>query len=289
MAEALRLSSIAQQRGRHTRVAWTAADPAQVLIHCRYDQLKGTAKDSPFAHEKYLKAKRYNDKEAAADIVEALIDDHVVDQIIDLLPDDRAVKVVFPYPEFDPDIKSPNQMTITNAIPFAFAAHLAALLDAEIEVEIVEAARPGRTDLNRFERFLWQPCFTGKVDPDCVYVLVDDTCTLGGTFAALRSYILAKGGTVVAVTALSHMNGKSVPFGIADGTANMLVSRYSEEISAFWIEEVGHGIECLSELEGSFLVEWQGYGGKRAGTEPLQQLRDRLVEAKASGRGNDRS
>lgn len=290
MAEALRITAATQQRGRHPRVAWTAADPQQIFIHCRYDELKGTAKDAPLSQDKYLKAKRLNDKVAAADLVEALINDDIVDQIVDLLPDDdRPVKVVFPYPEFDPDIKSSNPMTITNAIPFAFAAHLAALLDADVEVEIVEAARPGRTDLNRFERFLWQPCFTGKVDTDCVYVLVDDTCTLGGTFAALRSYIVANGGTVVAATALSHQGGKSVPFGIADNTANMLVSRYSDEFSAFWTGEVGHGIECLSELEGDFLAGWQGLGRKGAGTELLQQLRDRLAEAKATGRGNDRS
>lgn len=273
--------------GPHWRIPWRRGEPDQIRVHCRFDQLKGTyrrsAKEAARGEEQYVAAKRHNDHAAAADLVESLVDAGIVDVVVDaVIASGRPVRVIFPHPEFDPDEKSPDHMVVTNAIPFAFAAWMAAELGGAIEENIIECARPGRTRLNRFQRFAWQPRFTGEVDPDVAYILVDDNCTLGGTLAMLRTHIVGNGGTVVAVCALSTPNGRDCRFSIADRTIDVLLSEYTAQISPIWIEEIGHDITCLTESEGSFVAEWgRERGGK--GTSLLQQLRDRLAKAKAKG------
>ncbi len=277
-----------QKIGPHWRIPWRSDEPENILVHCRFDQLKGTFRksgsDQARGTEKYLKAKRENDHEAAADLVEEFFNEGLLNPIIDaLIEQNKPCRVVFPHPEFDSDEPKTEHIKITNAIPFAVAAYLAAILGGEVETEIVETARPGRTKLNRFERFLWQPRFSGDIDPAVSYIIVDDNCTLGGTLAMLRTHIVGNGGTVIGATALSTPEGRSIRFGIADVTLDVVISQYGREISPLWIEEIGHDITCLTDSEGSFLANWDGRGEGKSPTL-LQRLRDRLDKAKATGK-----
>lgn len=90
----------------------------------------------------------------------------------------------------------PMRPKVTNALPIQYAAHLSQALDAEIDNEIIQKARVGRTSLTAFERLLWQPSFDGAVRRDVAYIIVDDVLTHGGTIAALRHHILQAGGTI---------------------------------------------------------------------------------------------
>lgn len=295
MTASLALAVAAQARkiGKHVRVPWREADSPEIIVHSNWSELKGsykvTGKDAEFLKGRYHKAKREFDQEAAAEIVAWLASAAMVDRIVDaVMGANKPVKIVVPHPEFDPDEQADATRGITNALPFAFAAFLAAELGCEIDTDIIEVARPGRTSLNRFERFLWQPRFEGAVSSEHAYIIADDVCTLGGTFAALRSYIVAHGGTVIAVTALSLANGKCVPFAIAENTRNVLLSLYGTEFSTLWKEEIGHDEQSLTEGEGHFLVEW---GEKELSGDPasnLQSLRDRLAKA-ASNSGEEDS
>lgn len=271
--------------GPHQRYPWTADCPKLIFAHCRWDQLKGTykksVKEAARGTEIYVRAKKMFDHDAAADLVEKWVSKRAIDKIIDcVIAANKPPVIAIPHPEFDPLEPAGDPLSPTNALPFAFAAYLAAELGGSIETEIVEVARPGRTRLGRFPRFLWQPSFNGTVRQDCAYVLADDNCTAGGTFAALRSHIAANGGTVAAVTALSNGSGKDCPLPIAETTVDVLLSTYSAGITSLWIEEVGHEIKCLTELEGAFLADW-GRGPGTRGPEPLQRLRDRLADAAA--------
>lgn len=276
--------------GKHGRVPWSASDPREVIVHCRWDELKGTwrqrERDAKKALAIYAAAKLQFDQEAADELVEKWVNEAAIDSLVDrVLGCGKAVRIVTPHPEFDSADPTGNPFEITNAIPFAFQAFLASELGCEIEHEIVELARPGRTSLSKFQRFLWQPRFSGAVQADCAYIVADDVCTTAGTLAALRRHIMRGGGTVIAVTALACHNGKNMPFPIADVTRASLFERYGSELGSLWIEEVGHGIECLTEGEGSYLAEAVPPGKGDAGRPDalLQRLRDRLAETKGKG------
>lgn len=272
--------------GQHKREPWTAG-PENVFVHCRWDQLKGTykasAKEAARGTEKYERAKLHFDEQAAAELVDSAIRPAAVDAIIDaLLIVNKPAVIVVPHPEFNAlDPSGKDALSITNAIPFAFAAYLAQELGGSIDTEIIEVARPGRTRLGNFPRFLWQPCFDGAVRQDCAYIIADDNCTLGGTIAALRSHIVRSGGTVAAVTSLSTNHGLDFRLPIAPSTVDVLLSVYSEEISALWIEEIGHDVPCLTEPEGVFLAKWgqDPASGARPGASAIRRLRDRLSAA----------
>lgn len=67
--------------------------------------------------------------------------------------------------------------------------------------------RVHRTGTGVDHRLAFPPEFSGVVQQNAHYFLVDDTLTLGGTLAPLRGYIVNRGGLVVGAAALSaHPN-----------------------------------------------------------------------------------
>lgn len=276
--------------GPHYRPPWRTREPTAIYIHTSLNKLYGThgrsAREAATYKARYDAAKTAFDMDAAVDIVNDIWNDDVVEKIVDrLVLANQPTVIVMPFPEFDAgagevEAGSP----ITNALPFAYARSLAAELGCEIDYEIIESARVGRTKLTTFERFLWQPKFSGPVKQDHAYILIDDVCTMCGTFATLRSYIVEHGGTVIAVSALAQGSGSHVQFPIAKPTVRMLLQLYGWEICDFWKQEIGHDIECLTEAEGLRLAGWfrQNVEKDRTGTHALQCLRDRFAEAKAN-------
>jgi hypothetical protein len=220
---------------------------------------------------------------AAVDLVEQFLKPAKIDEIAKaVVRANMPARIVVPHPEYDPYDPGADPLKITNALPFAIAARLAGELDCEVDEEIVEVARPGRTKLTRFPRFIWQPAFQGAVRPDRAYILADDNCTLGGTFAMLRHHIVSHGGTVAAATTLSNGDGQDCRFPVAQQTVAVLVSQYGSDVSAYWKQEIGHDIQCLTHGEAAFLHEWGEERG--AGTGLFQLLRDRVAKAKGQGR-----
>jgi len=274
----------------HVRCPWPRRGCDCVLVHGRYEMLRGYQPGLPLPQEavadRYERAKRQNDMEAAADLVDMLYDTAVEEAIIDnLVEDGRAPIYLSPHPAF----ADPNQADAggragpTNALPSSLAARLLEGIGGEIDNEIIQAARVGRSDLNRFQRFLWQPRFVGEVRRDRPYVLVDDVITLGGTFAALHSYIAAGGGTVAAVTALAIKSGLSTNLALSQDTLSRLRKTFGIDIDRFWKEAIGHEISCLSDAEGVFLLDWARQRNLRAGAERLHALRDRLAQVRSKG------
>jgi hypothetical protein len=267
-------------------VPWTADDPAEIIVHCRWDELKGTfkrsVKEAARGTEKYDRAKTKFDQDAADELVAECVRESSIDRIVDcLMACTMPVRIVTPHPEYDPSNPGANPFDITNALPFAYQAYLATELGCDIEHDIIEAARPGRTKLTRLERFLWQPRFSGPVHPETAYIIADDVCTTAGTLAALRSHIVGNGGTVIGVTTLACQSGEHLRFPIVESTRNVLLSKYGEQLPDLWKEEIGHDIACLTENEGSYLADAvpEQDGPERV----LQRLRDRLAETKSKG------
>lgn len=259
----------------HLREPWDKfAD--KVIIHDRWDSLKNL--------EGYEEAKRQNNYEAAVHVVQKCISNEAIDRIVDIYVGlDKELKIVRPLPSFD-DEGSEDQDLIkrgpTNAIPAAFQAYLQKVLDIEEEEQVLQVARVGRTKLDQFSRFLYQPRFRGNVSKSEHYIIVDDVISSGGTFAALRSEIVRNSGSVAIFSALAHNSGRDTTLAITDSTLYSLIEAYGPDFKAYWMEAIGHDIACLTEAEASLLVHWAKQKvAVSDGESTLQLLRTRIDSA----------
>lgn len=273
---------------QHPREHWDAKNCRSIIVHSRWDQLKGTFAGYDKRQRKkyqaaYATAKRQRNFPRAFDVVERCLSDRAMDELADIVFYSEQIPIlVFPHLPFDDEDggdQVPVRSSPTNAIPFAFAAALAAKLGLEVNETIFQSARIGRTKMPISDRFLYQPSFEGKVEPR-PYILLDDVVTMGGTFAALRSYIIRSGGSTVAATTLAHNLGVNQPLPVAGDTMDVLRSTYGPALDGYWMESFGHEPEKLTEAEAKFLV---GEASGR-GDEALQQLRKTFDQAAAKGR-----
>jgi hypothetical protein len=279
----------------HPRVPWGPWGDEWTLVHCRLDQLNGNFKDYGELRQEYYKtyinAKHGFDMKCAYEIIDRCINEEVISimaRFISTKVDSQPI-LVFPHPSFDDEDGIDGQKPIgalpNNALPFAFAEFLAIKLGCQVNETIIESARPGRSKLTMWMRFLCQPSFEGAVEPNRPYILLDDVITTGGTFAALRNYIVRSGGTVAGTTALAHKNGVHQKFAIADQTLDVLRSHYGDGLEPYWTGTFGHGASLLTEAEADFLAfhartEWSSSPG---GPRVLQDLRERINRAAATG------
>src|SRR5208282_5783599 len=110
--------------------------------------------------------------------------------------------------------------------------------------------------------------FEGKVFRGAEYVLIDDHVGLGGTLANLKGYIESGGGRVVAMTTLTESSGARL-IALQTDTRNVLKDRHGEAFDELWKEQLGHGLDCLTNIEGRVLGREQ----------TVDAIRDRLTQA----------
>lgn len=270
----------------HPREPWESDTPP-IIVQNRLDVMKGPKRSPQF--DAYSSAKMHFTMGAAEEVVRRCLTVEARDKIVAYTIGRHGLdaRIVIPHPPFDDTngdaIVSPSDVPI-NALPFAYAAYLSRTIGCPIDREIVQNARVGRTKLTKWPRYLFQPQFGGVVRPRQAYILVDDVVSTGGTFAALRSYIVRNGGRVVFATALANGTGQHQEFAVSKQTVNLLLQFFGGELDQFWTETIGHGIGCLTEPEARFLGEWsneQEAEGCPRGPELLQRLRAKLDEAAA--------
>ena len=152
-----------------------------------------------------------------------------------------------------------------NKIPRAVAEVLAARLGLETATGIVQANRAQRTGLDGLDRIFAPVDFAGTVEPGD-YLLVDDTLTQGGTFAALASHIREGGGNVVGVVALT---GKQYSAKIQPSPETLASLRQKHgDLEDQFRAATGYGFDALTESEARYLARF----------EPAERLRDRIAE-----------
>ena len=161
-----------------------------------------------------------------------------------------------------------------NKIPRAVSEVLAARLGLETATGIVQANRARRTGLDGLDRIFAPVDFAGAVEPGD-YLLVDDTLTQGGTFAALASHIREGGGNVVGVVALT---GKQYSAKIQPSPEILATLRQKHgDLEAQFRAATGYGFDALTESEARYLARF----------EPAERLRDRIAEE--GRRGSERA
>jgi hypothetical protein len=193
--------------------------------------------------------------EAAAEVANALVDESLIAQIAGLAKGKNPIlQPVYAL-----------ESTGRNVIPAAAAKRAAKRLGLDVGSTIVQATSVKRTSMQGLERIFHRPKFFGDVEKGRAYLLLDDTLTQGGTFAALERHITAGGGRVIGAVALT---GKqySARLRLTDDTLSKLRANHGD-IEHHFRAETGYGFDELTESEGRYL----------AGPKLSAAVRDRIL------------
>lgn len=162
-----------------------------------------------------------------------------------------------------------------NRIPLACAKFIAKRLGLPIARRIMQSNRANRTNLSALDRVFSQATFTGPVEKNADYILVDDTLTQGGTFASLAAHIRAYGGNPIAAIALTGKN-YSATLSQSDESLTQLRSHLGDLEPAFR-DATGYGFDALTASETRALIAWR----------PVDAVRTRII-AEGHGRSGSR-
>lgn len=169
------------------------------------------------------------------------------------------------------------EMTGFNAIPDAMAQVLGRELGWPVSSGlIVQNNKVGHTRAPSFNRLVTPAAFEGEVTVGERYVLIDDHVGLGGTLTNLKGHIETNGGRVVAMTTITESRDAR-HIALRPETLAMIRVKHGEALENLWQDSFGHGLECLTELEGQILCREQ----------TVDTIRGRLAQAaiEAHGRG----
>ena len=141
-----------------------------------------------------------------------------------------------------------------NALPRAGAEIIAHRLGLDTAPGIVQSTSPKRTGMDGLNRIFARPEFDGDVVAGRGYILVDDTLTQGGTFAALAKHIEAGGGHVVAIVALTgkQYSSKLSP---SEETIGRVREKFGD-IEDEFRNATGYGFDDLTESEARYLASF---------------------------------
>jgi hypoxanthine-guanine phosphoribosyltransferase len=223
-----------------------------VYAHAEYREMR--------EHSAYSEAKSGNSVEAALSLVYDLINDKTIEHIKNVINECRP-RIVGVHAE---------EALGRNKIPITYAEVLAEILDLSTDPGIVQAsvANHGGSQ-SAYHRMVSQPVFDGYVEEGAHYLIVDDTCTVGGTLANLKGFIETKGGIVLGMSTLARRN-VAHPYYIAP--MDMQVTQLEHKhrgLGKYWQEEFGYGLDALTEGEAGHLLAAPSF----------DTIRNRLVEA----------
>jgi predicted amidophosphoribosyltransferase len=167
-----------------------------------------------------------------------------------------------------------------NQIPSLLADYIGNITGLEVDSNIVQSTRSGRTDSGAWVRMALRPTFDGNVQSERKYIIVDDVITQGGTLSEMRRYIEANGGEVVLMLTIGAARNSTI-IAMSDKNRLKLERQFGIEALQTFLKEVGlygGNHEALTASEARQLVE--------AGT--LDEARNRILEARQEGNGGIR-
>jgi len=152
-----------------------------------------------------------------------------------------------------------------NKIPLALALYLEHKLRLEVELGIGQATKVSRTSLSGLDRVFVVPEFVGQAIVGQAYILLDDTLTQGGTFAALASHLQQQGAKVLGAIALT---GKqySARLNLDSALLEQLRNKHGELESTFQTI-TGYNYTALTHSEARTLCNFK----------PAEQVKERIL------------
>ncbi|UUC95582.1 PLxRFG domain-containing protein [Comamonas sp. C11] len=227
------------------------------------DAIIGSTLGTASSHPDYAAAKGGN-IEAAFRLAQDIVTPELVAKVRAAIGDTKPVVVPV----------AAEEATGRNRIPVAAAGVLAQRLGLSTSGAIVQANRAHRTGMDGLDRIFAPVDFAGKVEAK-PYLLVDDTLTQGGTFAALASHIREGGGTVAGVIALT---GKQYSAKIQPSAESLASLRQKHgDLENEFRAATGYGFDSLTESEARYLARY----------EPADRLRDRISAEGHRGRAGE--
>ncbi len=222
----------------------------------RNGDLKGLSNEP-----EYLAAKS-GDENAAIILISRLIKDETLEAIRKRIGDTKPI--LCPVVSLEE--------TGHNKIPLAAAALLGKRLNLAVEDKIRQTNTPHRTNKGSDHRLAFLPEFDGPVTPGASYLMVDDTLAMGGTLAALHSFIKSRGATPLAgIVMTAHEGALDLP--VKEGMLRAIRQKHGDKMDALWQEEFGFGIDRLT----------QGEAGHLKAADSAQSMKDRLHAARKIG------
>ena len=243
------------------RIAWEDAKDYPVVVHRDWTAKRTRSRNATERrrsetlkhHPLYWDAKKRGDYIAAQEIVDDLICEDAMLRICGHMGDKSPLIVAPSLTKEDP----------SNVIPVSFAHSIAYELSLNVCHDIYQRDTAHRTGRGGVYRLAFSPEFYGKVIEGQDYIIVDDVATMGGTLAALRSFIEGHGGNVVCMSVLADSNmkarvgmqGLSRDFNLNASTDDIkrVESKHGKRLNEFWERHNGYGIDCLTARETDFL------------------------------------
>jgi hypothetical protein len=176
-------------------------------------------------------------------------------------------------------IKHPNAMMVNvhaeeasgkNKIPVAIARWISIITQMEIDKDIVQTIKAGRTGSGEWYRLAFRPQFAGKVQIGREYVLVDDVVARGGTFGELRYFIELNGGKVVHMVAGGAAR-YSVTIAMSESTRYALLQKYDIMALKTFLKE-------FDIYAGDYRYFTEAEARKLLGAGSLDAARNRIAE-----------
>jgi adenine/guanine phosphoribosyltransferase-like PRPP-binding protein len=237
------------------RSPWPSAFP-QVVIH--------NALRARNTHPSYPSAKS-GDADAARVLVETLLSHEETERLVHLLAGRQPILLPI----------TADEVAGFNAIPDAMAQSLALRLGLSVAAgKINQANKVGHTKADGWHRLVTPAAFNGDVIAEADYILVDDHVGFGGTLANLRGFVEQNGGTVIGMTTLTETR-EARQIAVRNETLNMLYEKHGSELADFWNREFGHGLDCLTNIEGEYLYR----------VESVAAIKTRMAQAAELARG----
>jgi hypothetical protein len=215
-------------------------------------------------HPSYTSAKS-GDADAARVLVETLLSQEETERLAHLLGGRQPILLPI----------TADEVAGFNAIPDAMAQSLALRLGLSVAAgKINQANKVGHTKADGWHRLVTPAVFNGDVIAGAEYILVDDHVGFGGTLANLRGLIEQNGGTVIAMTTLTETR-EARQIAVRNQTLDMLYEKHGSEFADFWNREFGHGLDCLTNIEGEYLYR----------VESVAAIKTRMAQAAELARG----
>lgn len=246
----------------------TGAVPSRVPFAADFpDIVVQRAPNSPRRITRHVdfEAAKAGDVEAAGRVVDFALDDAAVERVKAMAGDRNPILVAV----------HAEESTGRNHLPIAYASRLGTRLGLDVDTEIVQTNRVHRTGKGAEYRLSAQPQFSGPVDPGRSYIVVDDHVTAGGTLAALRSYIEARGGDVVGATTLTA-SPRSHILKPTTGALAALRGKFPD-LEPWLKDHYGYGFNALTESEARQFLR---YGS-------ADRIRSVLAEGQQARRGGE--